>query len=87
MEGWATRQRTFTVRSYHFSPYLAAEVYYQSQYSKWSTTALYVGSRLPLNKHLELNPYYDHQNITGKHPNQQLDQFGLILNMYFGGLE
>ncbi|HEX8815647.1 MAG TPA: DUF2490 domain-containing protein [Terriglobales bacterium] len=77
-------QRNFAIRSYHLSPYLSAEAFYQSQYHKWSTTALYAGSRLPITKHFELNPYYEHQNITSKHPNQQLDQFGLILNMYFG---
>ena len=76
--------RTFAIRSYHFSPYLSAEVFYQSQYHKWSTTALYAGSRLPIRRHFELDPYYEHQNITGKHPNQQLNQFGLILDMFFG---
>ena len=34
-------------------------------------------------KHFEFDPYYEHQNVTNKHPNQQFNQFGLILNVYF----
>jgi hypothetical protein len=77
-------ERTITVGSYHPSPYVAVEPYYLSQYQKWSTTALYAGCILPFKQRYELEPYYEHQNITSKRPNQQLEQFGLILNMYFG---
>jgi hypothetical protein len=34
-------------------------------------------------KHLEFDPYYEHQDNTGKSPNQQLNQFGLVLSVYF----
>jgi len=77
-------QRTVAIGSYNRAPYVSAEVFYQSQYSKWSTTALYAGCLLPVGKHFAFDPYYEHQNITGKPPNQQFNQFGLILNMYFG---
>ena len=33
--------------------------------------------------HFEFNPYYEHQNNTGNSPNQQYNQLGLMLNMYF----
>jgi hypothetical protein len=49
---------------------------------KWATTALYSGCLLPAGKHMQFDPYYEHQNITGKRPNQQLNQFGLVLNLY-----
>jgi hypothetical protein len=75
-------ERGVTIGSYHPSPYLSAEAFYQSQYQKWSTTALYAGCLFPIRRHVELNPYYEHQNITGKRPNQQLNQLGLILNLY-----
>jgi hypothetical protein len=75
-------ERSFAIRSYHLSPYIAAEAFYQSQYHKWSTTALYVGCLFPMGKHFELDPYYEHQNFTGKHPNVQYDQLGLILNIF-----
>jgi Protein of unknown function (DUF2490) len=76
-------ERRFSIRSFHPGPYVGAETFYQSQYQKWSTTALYAGCSLPLGKHVEIEPYYEHQNNTGKSPNQQLNQLGFILGLYF----
>lgn len=76
-------QRTFTVHSYHPSLNAMAEFYYNNQYGKWSDTALYAGCIFPLGKKTELNPYYEHQNSTGKSPNQQINGIGLILNLFF----
>jgi hypothetical protein len=76
-------QRTFAIHSYHLMPYASAEFYYESQYSKFSTTELYAGTNLPLGKHLEFDPYYEHQNNTGKKPNKQVNALGLTLNLYF----
>jgi len=76
-------EKRLTIRSYHPAPYVSAEFFYQSQYRKWSDTAIYAGCLLPLGKHLEFDPYYEHQNNTGKSPNQQLNQFGLVLSLYF----
>jgi hypothetical protein len=78
-----TLERRFSIGSYHPAPYVSAEFFYQSQYQKWSTAALYAGCLFPIGKHYEFDPCYEHQNITGKHPNQQLNQFGLILDLYF----
>lgn len=50
-----TLERTVAIRSYHFIPYVAAEPFYESQYSKWSTTSLYAGSLFPLGKHIQFN--------------------------------
>jgi hypothetical protein len=68
--------------SYHPRLYIRDEEVYESQYQKWSTTALYAGGTFPVGKHLDLGPYYCHQNNTGKDPNQQLNQLGLIVNLY-----
>jgi hypothetical protein len=76
-------QRTFAIHSYHLIPYASAEFYYESQYSKFSTTELYAGTNLPLGKHLQFDPYYEHQNNTGKKPNKQVNILGLTLNLYF----
>ena len=76
-------QRTFAVHSYHVLPYASAEFYYESQYSKFSTTELYAGTNLPLGKHVELDPYYEHQNNTGKKPNKQVNGLGLTVSLYF----
>ena len=78
-----TIERTFSIRSYHLIPYVAAEPYYESQYSKWSTTELYAGSLFPIGKHFEFNTYYEHENDTGKHPNKQQNYVGLALYFYF----
>jgi Protein of unknown function (DUF2490) len=76
-------QRTFAIHSYHVLPYASAEFYYESQYSKFSTTELYAGTNLPLGKHVELDTYYEHQNNTGKKPNKQVNGLGLTVSLYF----
>lgn len=76
-------ERTFAIFSYHLIPYVAAETFYESQYGKWSTTSLYAGCLLPVGKHVQFNPYYEHDNNTGKAPNQQVNSIGLELNLFF----
>jgi hypothetical protein len=78
-----TIQRTFAIRSYHLIPYLAAEPYYENKYGKWSTTALFMGCLFPVGKHVQFNSYYEHENNTGKHPNQSQNEVGLALQLYF----
>ena len=39
-----TAERTLPLRSYHLTPYIRAEVYYDSNFHKWSRTAESVGS-------------------------------------------
>jgi len=71
------------IRGYDPEPYVSVEVFYASQYAKWNDTAVYVGCVLPIGQHVSLEPYYEHQNITSKNPNQQYNQAGLILNLSF----
>jgi hypothetical protein len=78
-----TAERRFTISNYHPAPYASAEVFYQSKYGKWSSTNLYAGCLLPASKHVEFNPYYEHENNTGPHPNQQVNAVGLILSLFF----
>jgi hypothetical protein len=78
-----TLERTLAVHSYHLIPYVAAEPYYVDQYHKWSTTDLYAGCLLPVGKHVEFNPYYEHENNTGKKPNQTVNDIGLALYLFF----
>lgn len=77
-----TIEKPVAIRSYHPSPYASVEVYYESQYQKWSTTEVYLGCLLPILHHFELDPYYEHQNNTGKSPNSQLHGIGLKLNIF-----
>ncbi len=79
-----TLERTFAVFSYHLIPYIAFEPYYESQYEKWSTTTEYVGCLLPVGKHVQFNPYYEHENNTGsKHGNKPDNFIGLAVYFYF----
>jgi hypothetical protein len=64
-----TVERTVTIRSFTHIPYVAVEPFYESQFGKWSTTALYAGSLFPVGRHVEFNPYYEHENNTGGHKN------------------
>jgi hypothetical protein len=76
-------EKRLTIHSYHPAPYASVEPFYESQYGKWSDTAIYAGCMFPLGKHVELDPYYEHQNSTGKSPNHQFNQLGLILSLFF----
>ena len=76
-------QRTFSTRSFHIIPYVAVEPFYESQYKKWSTTSLYAGCYIPVGKYVQFNSYYEHDNNTGKKPNQQVNSIGLALYLYF----
>jgi hypothetical protein len=78
-----TLERTFAIHSYHLIPYVSAELFYESQYGKISTTSIYAGSLFPVGKHVEFNPYYEHDNNTNKHPNKQVESVGLAVYFFF----
>jgi hypothetical protein len=78
-----TLERTVAASSYHFIPYIAAEPYYESQYSKWSTTDLYAGALFPVGGHVQFNCYYEHENNTGTSPNKPKNDIGLALELYY----
>jgi hypothetical protein len=78
-----TAERRLTIHSYHPAPYVSAEAFYESPFAKWAATRFYAGCLLPLSKRIELDPYYQHENSTGTHPNQQKNATGLILWLYF----
>jgi hypothetical protein len=78
-----TLERSYSIRSFRFIPYVAAEPFYESQYSKWSSTDLYVGSLFPVGKKVEFDVYYEHENDTGKSPNRQQNYVGLALLLFF----
>ncbi len=78
-----TIERTFTIHSYHPIPYVAFEPYYTGQYGKWSTTSEFAGCLLPVGSHVQFNPYYEHENDTGKRPNKQENYIGLAVYLYF----
>jgi hypothetical protein len=76
-------ERQFTVGGLHFTPYVRAEAFYDSNYNKFSRTTEDVGSIFPVGKHVELEGYYEHENDTSKSPNRQTHALSAILNLYF----
>jgi hypothetical protein len=78
-----TLERTVSIHSYHPIPYVAFEPYYESQYDKWSTTTEFAGCLLPVGKHVEFNPYYEHENNTGKSPNVSNNFIGVAVYFFF----
>lgn len=76
-------ERTVSIHSYHFTPYLRAEAYYDGNFHKWSRTAETAGCIFPFRKRYEIEPYYEHQNDTGTSPNRQVNALGLVLSLYF----
>jgi hypothetical protein len=78
-----TAERRLTIHSYHPGPYASAEAFYESPFAKWAAARFYAGCLLPLTKHVQLDPYYQHENSTGTRPNQQKNAAGLILRLYF----
>jgi len=78
-----TAEGNFSVGRVKMNPYVRAEVYYDSRYSKWSRTALTAGSAFPISRHFELESYFEHQNSTGGSSNQELNAVGAVFNLYF----
>jgi hypothetical protein len=78
-----TLERTVTIHSFHNIPYVAVEPFYTSQFSKWSTTALYAGSLFPVGKHVEFNAYYEHENNTGGPADHPENAVGLAVYLFF----
>jgi hypothetical protein len=78
-----TVERTVTIRNFHHIPYVAVEPFYESEFSKWSTTALYVGTLFPIGRHVEFNLYYEHENNTGGKKNHPENAVGLALYLFF----
>jgi len=76
-------ERTVSIRSYHFTPYVCGEVYFDSNYGKWSRTSEDLGAAFPIRKHTEIAPYYEHQYDTSKSPNRHTNALGISLNLYF----
>jgi len=78
-----TSERTISLIGYHLTPYMRAEGFYDSRYSKWSRTALVIGSTYPIRKHTEIDTSYELQNDTSGPQHTQLNAIALELNLYF----
>jgi uncharacterized protein DUF2490 len=76
-------ERSFRLRNLTINPYGRVEASYNSTYGKWSGTTFDVGATIPFKKHWEIEAYIQHQNDTGKAPNQHINGVGVALSMYY----
>jgi Protein of unknown function (DUF2490) len=77
-----TIQRSFSIKSFTFSPYIRGEIYYDSKKGTWNEVTYSVGSTFPIHKRFELEGYYERQNTTGGSP-PHVNEIGTTLYMYF----
>jgi hypothetical protein len=78
-----TLEREFSIGRFKPSPYIRGEIYYDSRFDKWSRNALIAGSTFPINRHFELEGYFEHQNDSGGSSNRTVNAVGAVVNLYF----
>ncbi len=75
-------QRDTTIGNYTFTPYVSAEVYFDTRFDQFSRYRLIAGTAFPLTKHITFEPYYAHQvDFAGS--SAIVDALGLILTASF----
>jgi hypothetical protein len=74
--------REFTVHGQAFTPYLQAEVFYDTRYDGWSRDYFQLGAELPLTEHFRVEPYLALQ--LDRLPRQSsLGAVGLVAKWYY----
>jgi hypothetical protein len=76
-----TLERSFQVRRVIFTPYLQAEIFYDSLVSAWNRNSYAIGSTFRVCKRLEVEPYVEHQNNI-REPVSHLNAEGLTMKLY-----
>jgi hypothetical protein len=77
-----TLERSFTIRSFSFSPYARGEIYYDTKAGTWSKNTYSFGATFPIRKRLDLEGYYERENTTGGDP-PHVNGIGMTLSIYF----
>jgi hypothetical protein len=55
------------------NPSVRGELFYDSRFDKWSRTEWIGGAALPLNRHVELEGYFDYQHDAGGDHNRKVN--------------
>jgi hypothetical protein len=76
-------EKEFSIGPVRMNPYVRGEVFYDSRFDAWSRTEWIGGTAFPLNRHVELEGYFDYQHDTGGDDNRQVHAIGTVLNLYF----
>lgn len=77
-----TVQRSFSIKSYSFSPFARGEIYYDSRHDSWDENTYSFGATFPVKKRFELQGYYERENATHGSP-PHVNGIGVTLYMYF----
>jgi hypothetical protein len=77
-----TIERSFSIKSFSFSPYARGELYYDSRKGTWDKNTYSFGASFPIRKRFELEGYYERENTTGGSP-PHVNGIGTTLSMYF----
>ena len=72
----------FKINNFRFTPYGAAEAYYNGPTSSWNEEQYTAGVQWPVKRLLQIDTYYLRQNCTTCSP-PHLNVAGLTLNFYF----
>jgi hypothetical protein len=77
-----TFQRTFQARRFRFTPYARAEAFYEINQGEWSELTYSFGGYIPIRERIELEPYYERQQLFGSKPSH-VNAVGITLAFYF----
>jgi hypothetical protein len=76
-----TLEKTFSIKSFSFSPYAQGEIFYDSRSGTWSKNTYSFGAVFPIRKRLDLEGYYERDNTTGGSPPHE-NVIGTTLSIY-----
>ncbi|MFN0088527.1 MAG: DUF2490 domain-containing protein [Blastocatellia bacterium] len=54
-------ERPFSIHEHRFIPYVSGEPYYDTRFQRWSRVQVFVGSRIPISKHVTFDGFYMRQ--------------------------
>ena len=75
-------EKSCTIRSLKFNPYVRGEIFYDSAVSRWNRISYNGGVVVPIFKRAEIVPSFERQNISGSKTNH-VNGAGLTLSLYF----
>jgi hypothetical protein len=81
-----TVERDFLLRGFRFTPYVAAEAFYDGAQNSWNQEWYYAGIQWPYKRLFMVDTYYQRQNCTTCNPTNW-NVVGVTLNFYFRNTE
>lgn len=63
-------ERELSFDGHRITPFAAVEAFYDTRFSAWNRKRLYVGVRIPLSRHVSLEPYFMRQRDSRTAPHE-----------------